>query len=437
MMICIFLFLLSVRSDVLLIDDMNLGRSSVGSRSLANLSGNIQNKYGERVRVVSPLQNRMGPGISKRIYYRKFLQQRPQQAFLMNPYRAPNRVPTAPRMVIKIRPRPGQNNAGMPTPNTPFIFPSTTPARPETPEKKGVSIDDEVSPPAERDTSDPASTKESKTYHPSTRAPNEDSTSNTRPAVTPGTKKHPKTKAPGDDRSSTSDSNESGDKEAIGRAIDNIIIPHIRGKKYLKKHNHNLESAKRNKKAYIRYKMIASKAKQERLNNKLKELQKREKVLENKIEKIKNEADELRTNIDARQAVIEANKDVSEDLRREVVKSEGQLRLESMEIAKLEKALKQERSKTALLKAQHKIIHEKLESLRQNDVTDDVGVDENKLNVYNNLIADLERRLNALKEKISLLTRKKNDELNSRGNLVFISHKAEETDELPLLPEFD
>lgn len=58
-----YLIIQIISADVVLVDDLNLGRTPAGNASLARLSGSLQNQYGGKVNIVSPIkiQRRISP----------------------------------------------------------------------------------------------------------------------------------------------------------------------------------------------------------------------------------------------------------------------------------------------------------------------------------------------------------------------------------------
>jgi len=474
-----FVFLTLVGTRVLLVDDLNLGRSPSGNRSLANLSGSIQNQYGEKVMIVSPqLRSMPGNAASRKVVYRRPIQRssvmmRPAMQQIGIPI-----IPVAPVQSSSIQQQQSQSrqpdiptatasmNSSTPeatTASKPKTKPSSKPDRSSTSqEKPKVTIDDEQTGPDDVDGNLPTPPEDgdlpklpessSTTKLPPSRSISKShpSKSTSKSSPSKSTSKSPPSRSTSKptadpDSSRSKRSNESNESdadgtdgtEAVAKMVSDVVVPHLKGAKYLKKHNKDIKSAHRNKKAYTNYRIMASKARQSRISRKLKALQEAQKGLENKIERIRNAADEIKNKIEYRQAGIESNRAVAENLRDELNRNNGKLRLEAMEIARLEKALKQEKSKKAILLAQQKIFHDKLDTLTDKDTGDEVRPDENKFNVYSNLLIELEKQLGDLNDKISALIKRKNEELNTRSRLVIRSHRPEETSELPLLAELD
>ncbi|ELA42008.1 uncharacterized protein VICG_01025 [Vittaforma corneae ATCC 50505] len=542
-----FILLSLICAQVLLIDDLNLGKTPDGSRSLANLSGNLQNQYGESVSVVEPTQRLKGMPMNF-VKYNKVNPQRINLVQRITPQmKAPNMV--FPRRTMKIRrklpviqpnnlplaqsfpsiPQSGRfnplpkptppskqvsrpdtvRNYDMETPNSqpsilsPIYFPNISTSSRNTnlpddvpsdilndlPRSKSITRSRKSnSPISSRTTPDKGSKQHSSTSRP-TRTASIDSIQLDIPTTelsTPEIDKdidesifdnepirsvikepvEPMTKTPTrsistktvtrtvkepikviepvsvtvPEKKASVDNETSPDEvEKIAMEVSKIVVPHVKGTGYLKKHNSDIISADKHRRTYIDYKLLESKERQVDIEKKLKVLQELQNKLLDKLTKLKNERDGVKSSIDSNQITLENSERAIKNLQDEINKNSGQMKLEEVEIIKLEKALSEEKNRYLLLSDQHKIFQSRLDSFsKKGDVQQDgINLSKRKLSEYDKLIEQIEKDFSNLKERVEEVERKRNDEIEAQNRLEIEKKEIEDSSHLPLFALYD
>lgn len=538
----IFTLLSLISTQVLLIDDLNLGKTPDGSRSLANLSGNLQNQYGESVSVVTPTQrqaqvpaipakynkiNPQRPNLAQRIpqpmkmpgspsKQRKLPSQNPGMLprktmkmgrmfpnFRPNKFPLAQNFPSAPRigsfrpLSKPVRPpeRPPQSNmispSSYPSMFNPIYFPGLGPSdqvpgdvpndlptvrpRKSTSHIPSRTISDHASKRTHPSTSQPTRTTSTESVQldppaelstpeidkdidesifdnePIRPSKEPEETTSKTPKRSIATKTVTKTvKEPvkvvehvsvtvPEKKDSSSHEAPPDEIEKVAKEVSKIVVPRVKGTGYLRKHNSDIISADKHRRTYIDYKLLESKERQVDIERKLKALQELQDKLSEKLIKLKNERDSVKSKIDSSQISLENSERAVKNLQDEINKNAGQMKLEEIEIIKLEKALSEEKNRYLLLTDQQKIFQTRLDKFnRKGDVQqDDVNISRKKLAEYDKLVEQIEKDFSSLKERIEEVERKRNDEIEIQNRLEIEKKEIEDSSHLPLFALYD
>ncbi|KAM0680391.1 hypothetical protein GINT2_001450 [Glugoides intestinalis] len=533
----IFVFLIGIYADVLLIDDLNLANGSNGRSTLGNITNTLQNKYGERVNVVTPnrtngsmpyrmqnpnggpqnaFNNRIGGlknnmrsfpsntksfSFSKQIPYVKQrkvsnappIQQRsgkypqnnmpritiprirqvPQQYRPQGP--VPNIIPSF------VQPRPVNNNAAPPnnkieaieTMFSPLYFPNlyNSTGNPVKPLEKAYNpqiqsrVPISTMPP--HTTSTPtASTKPAETRsrrdaveletqeltpemsdldkefedYVTDEPPKEHKRSISTETVTK-TVKERKTisKTFTELKESTSFDSIQDEVNKTAEEVSKVVVPKLKRKKYLQKHNSDIISAGKARRTYLDYKILEAKENQESIEKKLKKLQDLHKRLSNRLQDLTNEKDVVNKEMDVTKKNTDETERAAKRFQIEITKNTLEMKKKDAEIIKLEKTLADEKDSYLILNDQVKILKRRFEDVkRKYGATDDfLKIKEKKLNEYNKLVDQLESRLSKLMENINEMEAKRRAEIEAQDKLEIEKKDIEDSGHLPLFALYE
>ena len=217
------------------------------------------------------------------------------------------------------------------------------------------------------------------------------------------------------------------------------VVPRLLGKKFILKHNKDILSADKARRAYIDYKLSESKDKQNRIEKKLDSLKDLDDKLANKISKLINERSEIKQKATSDKNKAENNENTVKTLIEDQKKTENLMKLEEVEISKLEKALNKERNKYLVLNDQQNIYKDRLESFNKkgNNSKTDVKINENKLAEYDRLLNQIQRDHENLKSKIQEIEKQRRREIEAQNKLEIEKKEIEDSNHIPLFAIYD
>lgn len=217
------------------------------------------------------------------------------------------------------------------------------------------------------------------------------------------------------------------------------VVPRLLGKKFINKHNKDIVSADKARRAYIDYKISESKEKQNKIEKKLDSLKDLDDKLTTKISKLANERAEIHQKAISDTNTAENNESTIKSLNEDQKKTEKLMKLEEVEIGKLEKAISQERNKYQILNDQLNIYKDRLDSLGKKGYTTNtqLKINETKLAEYDRLLNQIQQDRENLKAKIQDIERERRREIDAQNKLEIERKEIEDSNHIPLFAIYD
>lgn len=223
------------------------------------------------------------------------------------------------------------------------------------------------------------------------------------------------------------------------KQISNILIPRMRRRKYARRHNSNIQSAGKARQMYLDYKLIESRENLKSIEKKLGALRDLYRKMATKLKSLRDERDQARTRILSARSALENSENTSKSLQEEICRNEGQIKLEEIEVVKLERAISEEKNKLSILSDQQKIYQSRLEAFGSKEGTrrEELKSSENQLKDYDRLLEQIQKDAENLQARMAETETKRRLEIDTQNRLEIEKKEVEDSNHLPLFVLYD
>lgn len=240
-------------------------------------------------------------------------------------------------------------------------------------------------------------------------------------------------------RESTSFDSVQDEVNKTAEEVSKVVVPRLKRKKYLQKHNSDIISAGKARRTYIDYKILEAKENQENIEKKLKKLQDLHKRLYNRLQELSNEKDAVNKEMDVTKKDTNETERAAKRLQKEITKNTIEMKKKDAEIVKLEKTLADEKDNYLILNDQVKVLKKRFDDVkRKHGGRDDfLKIKEKKFDEYNKLVDQLEKRLSKLMDNINEMEAKRRAEIEVQDKLEIEKKDIEDSGHLPLFALYE
>lgn len=229
------------------------------------------------------------------------------------------------------------------------------------------------------------------------------------------------------------------DVKKVTEEVSKVVVPKIRGQKYLDKHTNDIESAENARKSYLDFKVIESKNVVDSIDEKLRVLKDLQNKLKEKIKKLKSEKESIKMKISISKNSVDNDEDAVRLLKDEINKNDKLMKLEELEIARLERALSEEKGRYEIMSEQKKLFNERLESVstKATNAKEEYQSGNVKMNKFSQMIDQIEKDYKMLEEKIEEMLKRRREELGKQTRIEIEKKGLENADHIPLFAVYD